>query len=43
MMGAFAVMIIGIHATAKLMYVLLFIWWKGITVLDKFFRSGADV
>jgi hypothetical protein len=39
----FAVMSIGIYETATLIYVLLFTWWKGIVILDKFCRSGVDV
>jgi hypothetical protein len=36
-------MSIGIYETAALIFVLLFTWWKGIMILDKFCISGADV
>jgi len=39
----FAVLSIGIYETATLIYVLLFIWWKGNVILDKFCGSGVDV
>jgi len=39
----FAVVGVGIYETATLIYVLLFMWWKGIVILDKLCRSGADV